>query len=217
MTFEHGYTRPDTIHEDWENQFKIFSWIAYLTAIPHVIFLVTTLKENGQPNAALHGWASFTGEGDNYYVIMPVMKHTHTYRNIQRDGEFCINFLSAAYVDMCKETIRHNTIETDEIAAAGLTREGSATRRVPRIEESFLKLECTLQWEKALCPDSTNITVCGKVAHLSVDERFVTSPVTQRYGQDSFVFHLMAMKNPYTGERLRGGIGRIELTREMEL
>jgi flavin reductase (DIM6/NTAB) family NADH-FMN oxidoreductase RutF len=58
--------------------------MAYLTAIPHVIFLVTTLKENGKPNAALHGWASFTGESDTYMVIMPVMKHTHTYHNMQR-------------------------------------------------------------------------------------------------------------------------------------
>jgi hypothetical protein len=41
-----------------------------------------------------------------------------------------------------------------------LTRENAATLHVPRIQESFLKLEFTFQWERALCPDSTNVTVC---------------------------------------------------------
>ena len=217
MTFEHGSSRPDTLYEDWELQFDILPWMAYLTAIPHVIFLVTTLKVNGRPNAALHGWASFTGEGDHYYVIMPVMKHTHTYQNMQRDGEFCVNFLTASSIERCKKTIQHNSLDTDEIAAAGFMSEDSATLRVPRVAESFLKLECTVQWEKEVCPESVNSIVCGRVNHLSVDEHFVTRPVTERYGDESFVFHLMAMKNPYTGERIRGGIGRIEVTREMEL
>jgi hypothetical protein len=34
MTFEHGNTRPDTVHEDWETQFDVLPWMAYLTAIP---------------------------------------------------------------------------------------------------------------------------------------------------------------------------------------
>ena len=216
MTFEHGSIRPKTMYADWEGQFNILPWMAYLTAIPHAIFLVTTLKDNGQPNAALHGWASFTGEGDHYYVIMPVMKHTHTYHNLQRDAEFCINFLPASSIERCKKTIQHNTPDTDEIAAAGLTREESVTSRAPRIAESFLKLECRVQWEKDFYPNSANTSVCGKVNHLSVDEQFVTRPVGERYRPGSFVFHLMAMKNPYTGERISGGIGRIEVTQEME-
>ncbi len=217
MTFEHGSARPDTLTEDWEHQFDILPWMAYLTAIPHVIFLVTTLKENGKPNAALHGWASFTGEGDTYMVIMPVMKHTHTYHNMQRDGEFCVNFLAASYIEQCKQTIQHNTLDTDEITAAGLAREDAITLRVPRIAESFLKLECTVQWEQAVGPNSVNSIICGRVNHLSVDEQFVTRPVRQRYGDDSFVWHCMAMKNPYTGERIRGGIGHIDVTKEIEL
>ena len=55
--------------------------------------MVTTLKENGLANAAFQSWSSFTREGDGYYVIMSgIMKHTHTYANIKRDKEFCVNF-----------------------------------------------------------------------------------------------------------------------------
>lgn len=31
MSFEHGSDRPAVFTEDWENQYSIFSWIAYLS------------------------------------------------------------------------------------------------------------------------------------------------------------------------------------------
>jgi len=218
MSFEHSNNQPESVQEDWEGQYKIFSWLASVTAIPHVIFMVTTRKENGLPNAALQGWSCFAGEGDDYYVIMTtLMTHKHTYRNILRTGEFCINFLPGGYVDQCKQSICLNDDDTDEITASGFTLERSHTINAPRIQESFLKLECQLEWEKELHPGSRCRMICGKVRHISASDDFARSAVTGRYGKDSFMFHLMAMKDPYTGERLRGGIGHIELTGEMEL
>lgn len=215
--FEHNSKRPDNFVEDWNGQFDIIPWMSYLTSIPHVIFMVTTKKENGLSNAALHGWASFTGEGNHYYIIMPVMKHTHTYENLKRDQVLCVNFLSAKHIEQCKETINNNLGDIDEIVQAGFTAERSRAIDVPCIKESFLRLECDFEWEKELYPDSLNRMICVKVRHISVNEDFVKLPVDERYGEDSFIFHLMAMKDPNTGERIRGGIGRVELTKEMEL
>ena len=163
MTYEHDTHKPEIFTEDWPGQYEIFAWMAYLCPIPHVIFLVTTLKENGLANAALHGWANFNGEGEDYFVVMPVMRHTHTYQNIQRTGEFCLNFLSPETIERCKETILHNEGEDDEITCAGLTHESAASIQPPRVREGFLKLECTYEWEKELCPGGANILVCGRV------------------------------------------------------
>jgi flavin reductase (DIM6/NTAB) family NADH-FMN oxidoreductase RutF len=218
MGFEHDSSQPANLAEDWEGQYSIFSWMACVSAIPHVIYVVTTLKENGLPNAALEGWSCFSGEGDHYYVVMTtLMTHTHTYRNILRTGEFCVNFLSPDYVDGCKESISNNGDDTDEIVASGFTPEPSHAIAPPRIQESFLKLECQYEWEKELHPNSRCRMLCGKVRHISVSDDFAHSSVADRYGRDSFMVHLMAMRDPYTGERLRGGVGHIELTREMEL
>ncbi len=218
MNFEHDNQRPEFITEDWEGQYSVFSWLAYVTAIPHVIFMVTTLKENGLPNACLEGWSCFAGEGDDYYVIMTtLMRHTHTYQNIKRTGEFCINFLSPQYVDQCKESIHSNGDDIDEFAASGFTPEPSRTVAAPRIKESFLKLECQYEWERALGPENSCPIICGKVRHISANADFARSKVAERYGKDSFMVHLMAMKDPFTGERISGGIGHVELTREMEL
>ena len=218
MNFEHNQKKPESFHEDWEGQFDVLPWMAYVSAIPHAIYIVTTLKEDGIPNAALEGWSSFTGEGDNFFVIMSgIMKTSHTYRNIRRDKEFCVNFLSADYLDNFKKSISENSDDIDEIKNSGFSSEKSLSIKVPRIKESFLKLECSFEWEKELIPNSTNITICGRVKHISVDQEFASSKVTERYSRNSFVFHLMAMKDSYTGERIIGGIGEIKVLKETEL
>lgn len=218
MDFEHGNIKPDNFKEDWDGQLNVFSWMAYISAIPHSIFLITTLKENGTPNASLQGWSSFSGEGNDYFALMSgVLKHSHTYKNILREKEFCINFLSPQYLDNYKKSISENSLEINEITNSGFTQEQSITVSSPRIKESFLKLECSLEWTKDLIENGTNSTVCGKVKHISVSEEFSTKNVKERYDNDSFTFHLMAMKNPFTGERIKGGVGKIELVKETEL
>ena len=117
MNFEHGSLKPENFKEDWEGQFNILPWMAYISAIPHVIYLITTLKENGLPNVALQGWSSFSGEGDNFFVIISgLLKRSHTLKNIIRDEEFCINFLPPQYLDNFRKTIHENSEETNEIA-----------------------------------------------------------------------------------------------------
>ena len=216
MNFEHNNIKPEYFKENWEGKWKVFSWLEFVCAIPHVLFMTTTIKENGLPNAAFQSWSSFTGEGNNYYVIMSgVMKHTHTYRNIKRGKEFCINFLSVKYLEQCWKTIKEHNIDQDEISGAGFTREDSQSIKVPRIKESFLKMECIYEWEKELCPNSHNITICGKVKHISVHESFAKAITKDKYGKETFMFHLHNPMNPFTGEYFGGGVGSIEYVCEI--
>lgn len=48
-----------------------------------------------------------------------VMTDRHTYQNIKRTGEFCLNFLPPKYVEQCQQTI-HPKGE-DEFVAVGFT------------------------------------------------------------------------------------------------
>ncbi|NQT60611.1 MAG: flavin reductase [Bacteroidetes bacterium] len=216
MNFEHNNVKPEYFKENWEGKWKVFSWLEFVCAIPHVLFMVTTLKANGLSNAAFQSWSSFTGEDDNYYVIMSgVMKHTHTYQNIKRDKEFCVNFLNAKYLEQCWKTIKEHNIDNDEISAGGFTLEESKSIKVPRINESFLKMECEYEWEKELCPNSHNITICGKVKHVSVNEYFAKAITKDKYGKDGFMFNLHNPMNPFTGEYFGGGVGILEYTCDM--
>ena len=210
MNFEHDNTKPDYFKENWEGKWKVFSWLEFVCAIPHALFMVTTLKENGLPNAAFQSWSSFTGEGNNYFVIMSgIMKHTHTYANIKQNKEFCVNFLSKGYLENCWRSIKEHNFEADEISAAGFTAEQSKSIKVPRIRESFLKIECEYEWEKELIKNSHNITICGKAKHVSVNETFAKAITKDKYGEESFMFNLHNPMNPFTGDYYGGGVGTI--------
>ena len=131
------------------------------------------------------------------------------------EKEFCVNFINANYLDQCWKTIHEHDFEQDEITSAGFTREESRSIAAPRIAESFLKLECEYEWEKELCPDSHNITICGSVKHVSVKEKFANALTKDRYGKDTFMFNLHNPMNPFTGEYFGGGVGVIEHICEM--
>lgn len=216
MNYEHDNKKPDHLTENWEGKWKVFSWLEFVCAIPSVLFMITTVKENGLTNAAFQSWSSFTGEGDDYFVIMSgVMKHTHTYANIKREKEFCVNFVGKDHLDKCWKSIQEHHADADELLAAGFTPEASHAISPPRIKESFLKLECTYEWQKELVPDSHNITICGKVQHVSIDEAFAEATTREKYGQDHFVFNLHNPINPLSGEHLGGGVGIIQYVQEM--
>lgn len=211
MDFEHDNIKPDYFKENWEGKWKVFSWLEFVCAIPHVLFMVTTIKENGLPNASFQSWSSFTGEGDNYFVIMSgIMKHTHTYENIRRDKGFCINFLTRTYLENCWKSIKKHDFDEDEISAAGFTIEKSKSIEAPRIKESFLMMECSYEWEKELLKNSHNITICGKVKYVSINDTFAKARTKEKYGKESFMFNLHNPMNPFTGDYFGGGVGVME-------
>lgn len=47
-----------------------FSWMDFVTAIPSPLFLVTSYKSNGKPNACLQSWACFNGSAHDYIAIL---------------------------------------------------------------------------------------------------------------------------------------------------
>ena len=79
-----------------------------------------------------------------YYIILPGMGQSHTYANILREKEFCVNFISSKYYMACGKTIEHNDEGDDEISVGGFTAMPCKTISVPRIEESIVSFECKL-------------------------------------------------------------------------
>ena len=62
-----------------------FNWLEFVTSIPAPMFLVTTYKSNGQTNACMQSWASFTtaDKGSRFFVFLSsVNKGVHLYRTL---------------------------------------------------------------------------------------------------------------------------------------
>ena len=47
-----------------------FCWKEFVMTVPSPLFLVTTYKSNGQPNACMQSWATFTSadRGNGFYA-----------------------------------------------------------------------------------------------------------------------------------------------------
>jgi flavin reductase (DIM6/NTAB) family NADH-FMN oxidoreductase RutF len=192
--------KPDNFTERWPGEFRIFSHFEMALGIPHALFLITTVKENGRPNACFQSWSSFSGDRGGFFAITPVCQHTHTYKNILRTREFCVNFLSAQYYDACYETVFHNAEDTDEIAAGGFATEPACRITTPRIQEAFLSLECSLESETDLSRSGISSLVIGRVVCAAMDENHINGS-GKKYGPKGFMFYLNALQDFASGNQ----------------
>jgi flavin reductase (DIM6/NTAB) family NADH-FMN oxidoreductase RutF len=215
MKIEIGEARPGYFKEYWPLQYEIFSHFEFAAGIPHVLFAIATVKENGKPNICLSSWSAFTGSGGGYFAVLGgVMKRSHTYANILRTGEFTVNFLSKDYYDGLTKTIEHNEPDADEFSEGGFTPEDAASVSAPRIKEAFLSLECTLEKADDL-PDGSLPLIIGRVRHLAMQEAYAGS-FGAKYGEDGFMFNIHSPADLKTGENNISALSACRIVRTIE-
>jgi flavin reductase (DIM6/NTAB) family NADH-FMN oxidoreductase RutF len=200
MKHEFGIEQPSHLSAPWPGKYKLFSWLEYAINIPYPVFIITSFKENGKPNACLHSWGCFGGDGNGYYSILTMLKSYHTYTNILRSGEWCINFPSAAYQEQSMATIEVNGMDNDEITDAGFTMEPCQVIGVPRIAECLINVECKLEWDRPLSPESNWHVFTGRVVHLAMDDSVSELDPEKRMQILSTMYNLRSTLNPITGE-----------------
>ena len=216
MKVEIGSRRPEAFKEYWPGQYELFSHFEYACGIPHVLFVITTVKENGKPNACFHSWSAFAGDEGGFFAVMPGLgQNTHTYQNIMRTGEFCVNFLGPQFCDACMKTIRDNSDEADELAVGGFTAEESVNISAPRIAESFLSLECTLESMIDLSGKGITSLVVGRVVSIAADENYARG-LDEKYGPSGFMFNIHAPKNLTTGEGDTTAVASLNVLRRVD-
>jgi len=195
MKHEISNKKLDSFKEYWPGQYDYFSHNEYLSGIPQTLFLITTRKKNGKTNACYHSWSAFSGDGGGFFVVMLGLGiHTHTFKNILRDKEFCVNFLSPKYDKHCIKTIKNNDNEVDEIEAAGLTVENAIEVSVPRIKEAFLTFECKLESTNDLSGKGITTMIIGRVMNAAVDENHKGIEAVC----ENFNFYVHAPRDPVT-------------------
>ena len=200
MKHEIDVERPANLKEAWPRQYGMFSWLEYVVNIPYPVFLVTTFNENGKPNACLHSWGCFAGDDRGFCSVLVVLKTFHTYDNILRSGEWCINLPSADQQEQCMKTIEYNGLESDEIVEAGFTVGTAQVVRAPRIAECLINLECKLEWDRSLFEGSEWHIFAGRVVHLAMDSAAFELDPQQRMQTLRTMYSMRASLNPLTGE-----------------
>jgi flavin reductase (DIM6/NTAB) family NADH-FMN oxidoreductase RutF len=194
MKIEMGTSRPGISIEKWPGEFEVFSHYETSLGIPHSLFLITTVKENGKLNACFQSWSSFSGDSGGFFALTPLLQRMHTYHNILRTKEFCINFLSVRYFDACYQTVFNNAEGTDEIAAGGFTSEPCHSINVPRICEAFLSLECTFDSQQDLSKKGISALIIGRVIWAAIEADYLNGS-EKKYGPDGFMYYLNELEN----------------------
>ena len=201
MKREISIAQPEHLIEDWPGKYEIFSWLEYIVTVPNPIFIVTTRKDNGSPNANLQSWGLLIGEKGNYSSLLALLDTSHTYGNILRDGEWCVCFPSFQCYRQCFETINCNAPDNDEISAAGFTVELAQQVKAPRIAECSINLECRLAWHHPLYEDSPWHLFAGRVVHLGMDEAAMVIDPVERMRMLGLMYNVRGTVNPVTGEQ----------------
>ena len=203
MKIEIGKEKPTNFKEAWPGEFALYSHFEYGAVVPSVLSLITTLKENGEYNACFYAGITFTGNKDNYHIILPGMGQSHTCANILRDKVFCVNFISSKYYKACIKTIEHNDEGDDEISAGGFTAMPCKTISVPRIEESIVSFECKLVSTHDITGNRKNMIYIGEVQLAHVEEN---SHLLERIsGPDGFMYTINSAQNLRSEERMPHG------------
>ncbi len=192
MKREIGATKPDSLKEEWPGQWNIFSHYEQFCCVPGALYVITTKKESGKINAGWFSSASFHGDGGGHFAVLPgIMQFTHTYRNILREEEFVVNFLSSKYDTHCRKMIVNGGDDVDELETAGLTAEASEQISTPRIKEAFLSFECKLESVTDLSGKGMNALVIGRVVNAGVDENHSSIPFICK----DFTYNIRAMSD----------------------
>lgn len=174
-----------------------FSWMDFVTAIPSPLFVVTSYKSNGKPNACLQSWACFNGGSKGFYAILSsVNKAGHLYQTVKEKGEVVLNFPSTDIYPLCQQTISNNGYDDDEIALSGMTAEPASTVNAPRIKECFLCLESRYLWEREITEGSSHVLMCFEVTNICIDEVHLDETVQGRYGEGGYIYNVHYPVNP---------------------
>lgn len=174
-----------------------FSWMEFVCSIPSPMFVITTYKPGGIPNACMQSWTTFTGNENGFYAIVSsVNKNGHLYKTLKETGDAVINFMSADHYDACMATIKNNAWEKDEITSSGLTAVPAAVVNAPMIDECFMNLECRLLWEKEIVPGDDHVIACLEVVNVHIDPRHADESDLGRLGKTGILYNVHHPVNP---------------------
>jgi flavin reductase (DIM6/NTAB) family NADH-FMN oxidoreductase RutF len=148
------------------------------TITPRPIAWVSTLGENGRPNAAPFSFFNVFGE-DPPVLGFSVNDRSpgdrkDTGRNAQRMREFVVNLVPLKAIDEMNITAAEFGPDVDEFHEAGLTPVPSLMVKPPRIAESPVSFECRLLQVVEFGPART--LVIGEILMMHVRDDAVLDP-----------------------------------------
>jgi flavin reductase (DIM6/NTAB) family NADH-FMN oxidoreductase RutF len=110
----------------------LIGWFHSNISIPYLQYIITTVDENGIPNAQPNVWGLPFGDKFGQFFVFYDWASHHTIQNVISTKEFVMNVPSENQVPQAMKTVEGYPRGIDEIAASGLTAIPSTVVNVPR-------------------------------------------------------------------------------------
>ncbi len=128
---------------DFKNNYKFLIG----SILPRPIAVISTLNEDGSNNVAPFSFFTAVSASPMIIAFSPMIKSSNgqmkdTPRNIFREKEFVVNFVSESIVDKINLTSKELAYGEDEFLISGLTPLESEVIKARRIKESPIHFEC---------------------------------------------------------------------------
>jgi flavin reductase (DIM6/NTAB) family NADH-FMN oxidoreductase RutF len=132
------------------------------------VVIITTVSENGIPNAAPFSFNSPISYEPPLYGFSCNPAHD-TWKNIEKNGEFVVNIVGKDVAELLHILEEDYPYEVNEIEKAGLTEEKAKHVKPPRIKEAKGWMECRLEKD---IPLGDHIWIAGRILMTEVAEEF---------------------------------------------
>ena len=145
------------------------------SVVPRPIAWVSTVDQSGNPNLAPFSFFNAVCYNPPTLLFCPGVRGTDsgtkdTYYNIRATSEFVINIVTEDLVEAMNITATELPAEINELKLAGLTEAPSVRVRPPRVAQSPVSFECTLNQIVQIGDGSpgSGWVVIGNVVHIHV-------------------------------------------------
>ncbi len=165
---------------EYKDKHQLRRWIWRHIQIPYPMYVITTIDDDGVPNAEVNTWGLPFGFAPDQMFIFVCSKAHHTAQNVLRNKEFVVNIPGSNIGQRAEKTATPYPKGIDEIKESGLTAIPSKVVKPPRIEECKAHLECKLEWYKPIDKKGEVIVFCGRVVAASADKEVLVGDIESK-------------------------------------
>lgn len=157
---------------EWKDAYKLLVG----SILPRPIAFVTTIDDKGVVNAAPFSFFTAICADPMLICFSPMRRGTDgkkkdTLANIELTREFVVNIVSEEWIEKMNICAAEYPAELDELDISGLQKESSQVVNPPRVKESKVHLECSLNQVLHFGENAgAGSLVIGKVEHVHVAE-----------------------------------------------
>ena len=156
-----------------------FRWFKLYLPIPMGCCIITTMNEKGEVNAAPFAMCfPWNNSEKEPQLIVMAFKGWHTSQNIEKNGEFVVNWPEVHLIDAIMETGKLYPEGVNELKKANLTEIPAIKVKPPRIAECVGHYECKLN--RIIPMGHAGYHIIGDVVDISINKELTAMTREER-------------------------------------